>query len=474
MKPVVSSLVALAIAIAPMTAFAKPAHPKTHIKHKAEKADDKAEKIAAKDKSKDKDKADDKSPMVRVKAGKKDGAHLKPAVHHAHNVDLGGPGHKEPKVDGQGAIVPASMRAPLSHNKPAPAGKPAPKASEMPKLPNPNAGKPSKGGAEKGARKPAAQKHETANDANDGETTRDEEFAELVARIRGRKTATAEDDTNDLTRSDDKGEGLMNTPAEKAAKAASSKGMPKGPDGASASKQKAEPCSKQPVEIVRGPEVERFELMKCDGTVAPLAVEHLSVMIRPGGAARPTAPITELAKKPGPELAHGIRRADPRLIERLQNVVDHFSKAGSPAKLLVISGYRPASIGSMHSAGRAIDFRVDGTKNEDVVAFCKTLGDTGCGYYPNSSFVHIDVRDPGAGHVSWIDASGPGETPRYVSAWPPAGASAHQPDNHLEKTSMTRIERLAEEGASLLRARRPVDRDSASEPVDDHPAELPQ
>jgi hypothetical protein len=33
--------------------------------------------------------------------------------------------------------------------------------------------------------------------------------------------------------------------------------------------------------------------------------------------------------------------------------------------------------------------------------------------------VHLDVRDAGAGNVSWIDASGPGESPRYVAAWPP-------------------------------------------------------
>src|SRR5690606_11512714 len=123
-----------------------------------------------------KGKADDKSPIVRVKAGKKDGARVKPAaLHHAHNVDLGGPGHKEPTIDGRGAIVAASMRTPLSPAKLS--GKPAPKASAMPKLPNPNAGKPSKGGAEKGARKPAAQKHDAAVDDGAGEPTRDEEFA---------------------------------------------------------------------------------------------------------------------------------------------------------------------------------------------------------------------------------------------------------------------------------------------------------
>jgi hypothetical protein len=30
----------------------------------------------------------------------------------------------------------------------------------------------------------------------------------------------------------------------------------------------------------------------------------------------------------------------------------------------------------------------------------------------------MDVRNPGAGHIAWIDVSHPGEAPRYVSQWP--------------------------------------------------------
>jgi hypothetical protein len=71
--------------------------------------------------------------------------------------------------------------------------------------------------------------------------------------------------------------------------------------------------------------------------------------------------------------------------------------------------------------------RVTGVSNEELVAFCKTLSDTGCGYYPNSSFVHVDVRLPGTGSVSWIDASGPGEPPRYVTQWPPPEAEEPPP-----------------------------------------------
>jgi hypothetical protein len=72
------------------------------------------------------------------------------------------------------------------------------------------------------------------------------------------------------------------------------------------------------------------------------------------------------------------------------------------------------------------------------------------------------VRDPGAGHVSWIDASGPGESPRYVSTWPPQRVSS-APDK-LEPAS----------------AKEPVakpDGDDAprdKEQCDEHPSELPQ
>jgi hypothetical protein len=275
--------------------------------------------------------------------------------------------------------------------------------------------KASKSGSEKGVRKPAEKKTEASSD--DGKLERDGEFADLVARIRG-----------------------------------------KHPEPKAGAKHDAKPCMKDPIEIVRGPEVESFSLERCDGTIAPLAIEHLSVLVRPGSSSRPTTPIADLAKKKGDEIAPGIRRVDDRLAMRIQMVADHFAKAGTPVKLSIISGYRPMSVGSLHATGRAIDFRLEGAKNEDVVAFCKTLTDTGCGYYPNSSFVHVDVRDAGAGHVSWIDASGPGETPRYVSTWPPRTA-LHSKIGDLESAT-------AKEPVSSG-----LDREALPEAVDEHPAE---
>lgn len=189
--------------------------------------------------------------------------------------------------------------------------------------------------------------------------------------------------------------------------------------GKAAKKEKAKPpCFSPTIEIMRGTEGDRFSLTKCDGTLAPTALEHLSVLARPGSAGKPEKAWTELAKVKSANIAAGIRRVDAGLAARLETVIAHFTKDGKTPRMEVISGYRPASVGSFHANGRALDFHVDGVSNEALVTFCKTLNDTGCGYYPNSSFVHMDVRPPGTGHVQWIDASGPGESPHYVSAWP--------------------------------------------------------
>lgn len=187
------------------------------------------------------------------------------------------------------------------------------------------------------------------------------------------------------------------------------------------------PCLHAPVSVTRGTEEETFALTKCDGSAAPNAVEEMSILVRPGSAAKPAPPISELsaktAKGKDDEIAPGIKKVDERLVERLELVIDHFTKPDTTPKMFVVSGYRPMSKGSFHAIGRAIDFRIEGVENSDLVAFCKTLPDTGCGFYPNSSFIHLDVRDVSTGHVSWIDASGPGDKPEYVAAWPPPPAS---------------------------------------------------
>jgi hypothetical protein len=211
---------------------------------------------------------------------------------------------------------------------------------------------------------------------------------------------------------------------------------------------KAHMCAKTPVEVVAGPESATFSLAKCDGRVTVTGVDQLSILARPSSAAKPKASLTALAKTHGADVAPGIRRIDSRLVERLESVVDHFRKEGQLAHVSLVSGYRPRSAGSYHSTGRALDFRLEGVTNESLAAFCKTLPDTGCGYYPNSLFVHMDVRDPGAGHVSWIDVSHPGEAPKYVNAWPlPAEAQ-----DGTTKDSVTKLPMLPAEDHSAVAA----------------------
>lgn len=176
-------------------------------------------------------------------------------------------------------------------------------------------------------------------------------------------------------------------------------------------------CSKAPVEVVAGSESAKLSLARCDGTAIPASVDQLSTFARPASAAK-TKPV------------------DPRVAERLEVVADHFRKEGQVPRIILTPGNKPRTSGSYHASGRALDFRIDGVANDAIVAFCKTIPDTGCGFYPNSGFVHVDVRDAGAGHVAWIDASHPGEAPRYVSVWPqPADESpaAHEKaDLHAE------------------------------------------
>lgn len=173
--------------------------------------------------------------------------------------------------------------------------------------------------------------------------------------------------------------------------------------------------------VLSADEKETLSLVRCDGTPLADAQTKLSVLLRPHSVGKPAS--TD-ADPEAPEVAKGIRRIDPGLLVRLDALAAKFDHK----PIHVVSGFRPASKGSLHQLARAVDVRVEGVKNEEVVAFCKTLDDTGCGYYPNSSFVHVDVRPEGTGHVAWIDASGPGEKPKYVASWPPP-AVAGKPDD---------------------------------------------
>jgi uncharacterized protein YcbK (DUF882 family)/LysM repeat protein len=160
---------------------------------------------------------------------------------------------------------------------------------------------------------------------------------------------------------------------------------------------KGEKFAKKPkrlgfVKIVRGSDRFETQLLTRHGRLVPSALPGISRMLSFG----PTG-----AKIP----------IDPRLATLLGMVSDHFG--GRP--MHIVSGYRPFSPRqytrhSKHNVGHAVDFSIEGVPNTVLRDFCRTFRNAGVGYYPNSTFVHLDVRTT---KVYWVDYSRPGEPPRY-------------------------------------------------------------
>lgn len=189
------------------------------------------------------------------------------------------------------------------------------------------------------------------------------------------------------------------------------------------------PCLSPPTELVRvdgqKKETARVSLTFCDGRPVPTALDVLSVLGRPHGMAAPSeralrAYARRVARRPRrgetpadpAYVADGVLRLEPGLVPRIARIAARF--AGKPIEL--ISGWRPNErLGSRHHYGRAIDLRVRGVSREALRDFARSLDETGVGYYPNSVFVHVDVRERRA---YWVDRSGPGEEADYGS-WPP-------------------------------------------------------
>jgi uncharacterized protein YcbK (DUF882 family) len=122
------------------------------------------------------------------------------------------------------------------------------------------------------------------------------------------------------------------------------------------------------------------------GKVAPAAIESISRLFGATGS-RP--------------------RVDPRLIALLADVSEHFG--GRPVR--VVSGWRDHSYfeDSRHKHSQAVDFSIPGVPNTVLRDYVRRFRNCGVGFYPNSSFVHLDVRQSAA---YWVDYAGPGEAPR--------------------------------------------------------------
>lgn len=193
--------------------------------------------------------------------------------------------------------------------------------------------------------------------------------------------------------------------------------------GAGSQPAAAERACPRAVTVVRrfGARTERVRmpLLDCEGRPREEARLALSVLAR--SRAVEQAPgddeLRALSERggEGDVVSEGVRLLHPGLLERLQRVGEAFD----PHPIEIVSGYRPeAPSNSRHHHARALDVVVRGASREELRDLAVTFPQTGVGWYPNSTFVHLDVREESA---YWVDLSGPGERPRYVrGAEPPA------------------------------------------------------
>lgn len=138
----------------------------------------------------------------------------------------------------------------------------------------------------------------------------------------------------------------------------------------------------------------RLRLVDQRGRASRAAIRRISDVMRPRDARRserfPTPPA--------------------RLLEVIARISDHFGGR----TVQVISGFRHAGgytrETSQHTSGHAMDIHIDGVPNTELRDFVRTFERVGCGYYPRSTFVHVDVRPRSA---YWIDWSRPGEPPQF-------------------------------------------------------------
>ncbi len=175
-------------------------------------------------------------------------------------------------------------------------------------------------------------------------------------------------------------------------------------------------------------EGDKFAVIDCEGVVTADAIDRLSALGRQPGTPLPALPLP-LTPQTNPqfpgEWLPGVRLLHPRLMGLVQQIALAF-----PGRSLAIySGYRrDARPSSPHVRGRAVDLAVSGVSKEQLYAYCRSLPDTGCGYYPNQPFVHVDVRDSARGSATWVDISMPGHPSIYTEAWPASGSTPDSPD----------------------------------------------
>ncbi|MEL6181554.1 MAG: DUF882 domain-containing protein [Myxococcota bacterium] len=99
----------------------------------------------------------------------------------------------------------------------------------------------------------------------------------------------------------------------------------------------------------------------------------------------------------------------PRLFAMLYFVAQKFDR-----QLIIVSAYRAPSRSSRkrsyHTRACAVDFTIRKIKRQKILAYVEnSFSRIGVGWYPNSTFIHLDTRKR---TYHWVDRSGPGERQR--------------------------------------------------------------
>ena len=127
---------------------------------------------------------------------------------------------------------------------------------------------------------------------------------------------------------------------------------------------------------------------------------------------------------------------DPRLFAMLYIVGQHYQRP-----IEVISAFRVPRAGakktSNHYLGKAIDFRIQGVPRRALLAYLDaTFSRAGIGWYPNSTFLHLDTRDRS---FWWTDTSGKGQSQRVRDRVPrnkKKGKDSTQQSIHLSHKAL--------------------------------------
>ncbi|HEY8086639.1 MAG TPA: hypothetical protein VIF09_02310 [Polyangiaceae bacterium] len=139
----------------------------------------------------------------------------------------------------------------------------------------------------------------------------------------------------------------------------------------------------------------------------PLEVTSLAS----GGAAslRLYAPDGELDEGARMRFEHLVARDGEQhvLATRLEQLVVKASHRFHDARVMVVSAWRGRA--GRHTAGEALDFKLEGVQAGALASYLRGLARVGVGVYthPKTQYVHLDVRDAS---YHWIDASPPGIT----------------------------------------------------------------